>query len=72
MFKKNLFIKIMLKGPLLAKIDDSLALYNDVINQTFVKRWGSHKCDKPGCGYVLVFDGGVKVIFCQTKCPAFD
>ena len=53
-------IKIF-QGPLLANIDDSLAMYNDVINQTFAKRWGSHKCDKPGCGFVLVFNGGVKV-----------
>ena len=44
----------------MAKIDDSLNLYNDAINKTFSVRWGAHKCDKPGCGNVLVFDGGVK------------
>ena len=52
---------ISLIGPLFANIDDSLLLYNDVINKTFVARWGSHKCAKQGCGNVLVFDGGVKV-----------
>ena len=56
-------IEINSLGPLLANIDDSLSLYNDIVNKTFVIRWGSHKCSKPGCGNVLVFDGGVKVGF---------
>ena len=61
-----LVFQFLMSGPLLAKIDDSLEIYNKMINQTFVKRWGSHKCDKPLFGYVLVFDGGVKVFNCQT------
>ena len=52
--------RYLIPGPLQAKVDDSLELYNDIINKTFSMRWGSHKCNKPGCGNVLVFDGGVK------------
>ena len=51
---------LVLSGPLFSVLDDSLNKYNDVILQTFQKRWGNHKCDKPGCRSVIVFDGGMK------------
>ena len=53
-------IFILHLGPLHPNIDDSLRLYNDIIHEKFSKRWAKHKCEKPGCGNVFIFDGGVK------------
>ena len=54
---------LVISGPLLSCIDKSLELYADVMNREFSKRWGAHKCDKPGCANVLIFDAGVKVYY---------
>ena len=47
------------QGPINPDVDVSLGIY-DELNENFSKKWTTHHCNKPGCGTVLVLDGGVK------------
>ena len=56
--KSNAFCFV---GPMTATIDDSLQLYYEDLKKAFSRIWAKHKCDKPGCKWCLVTDGGLKV-----------
>lgn len=49
-----------IQGPISSDIDKSLSEYNSQLRDAFYTFWGKHRCDKPGCGSVLVVDGGMK------------
>ena len=57
----NNYLPFFYVGPMFPNIDESLNQYNDLVKTAFIKRWSKHKCSKPGCSSVLVFDGGCKV-----------
>ena len=42
------------------EVEEALAYYHPLIKIEFSRRHSRHKCDKPGCRSVLVFDGGMK------------
>ena len=66
----------MVDGPVSRgdQIEISLSYYHPIIREEFSKRliisskllllfqirWAQHKCPTPGCGRVVVFDGGMK------------
>ena len=35
-------------------------MYMPAIKSKFVEVWGEHRCDKPGCGWCVIGDGGLK------------
>ena len=38
----------------------ALEIYHPLLREKFSQKWASHRCLKPGCGSVIVFDGGMK------------
>ena len=52
--------RFLVQGPVSSDIDQSLSDYHTQLRDAFYIFWGKHKCDKPGCGSVLVVDGGMK------------
>jgi len=52
--------RFRIAGPISSNIDHALAEYHLQVRDGFYLFWGKHKCDKPGCGWVFVVDGGMK------------
>ena len=44
-----------------ANKDDTIATHHADIQTFFESLWSQHKCDEPGCGSVMVIDGGMKI-----------
>ena len=41
-------------------IDVSLAHYLPLLKVKFGQNWSEHHCEKPGCGWCIIGDGGLK------------
>ena len=42
------------------EIEEALEYYHYLIKPKFSQYWSRHRCEKPGCGWCMVFDGGMK------------
>ena len=49
-----------IEGPINPDIDLSLEKYLPKLKVDFGKVWAEHRCEKPGCGWCVIGDGGLK------------
>ena len=49
-----------ISGPLHTDIDVSLEQFIPILKVKFGQVWSSHRCDKPGFGWYIIGDGGLK------------
>ena len=49
-----------IRGPIDPDIDISLERYLPELKAKFGQVWAEHRCDKPGCGWCVIGDGGLK------------
>ena len=49
-----------IRGPLHPNVDIAIDCYLSAIKLKFGQVWGGHRCDKPGCGWCVIGDGGLK------------
>ena len=49
-----------IEGPMSADVDKAMAENMYEIQDKFRQRWSSHRCEIPGCGSVIIIDGGQK------------